>query len=484
MTALTERPAARAAASAPRRRLRGVWWLSPAGAVALVVPVSLYLAASRDDSAYRRLWGTPKALDSDAVALFSAGVGLFVVGALLPLLGRRVADQSAAWPPFSGAGLLRLRRAAGVLFWLTIAGYVVLGALGVSRGATPAQLLHALTSQDTFGSTLEEEFAPVAGLTTLTQLGIAYVVVGLLVLACGPDRRTLRRLVLVVVLALARAFFLTERLAVLELAIPAVVVLALRAASGRRRVPRVGVRWLPLLLVPGVFAVFSAFEYSRSWVFYSQRTHGTFLQFAADRLAGYYATAYNNGQLFLDHGPRVRLPYGTVEAFWTAPGISQLGLYQRLTGSDQPTDFTDVLVQHGNPEFNNPGGVVVPFIDYGTVGGLVFFLVVGLLLGWMYRRCCEGSTWAVLLYPLTVTGSLEMPRYLYWGQGRVAPAIVALLVTAWCVERARRTKRQEGSDGLDGADGSHGPVQAREDVGGGEGRLLPGHVVALPRPRR
>ncbi len=418
----------------------GVWWLSPAGAAALTVPVTLLIAWQLDDSYFRESWGTAKSLTHDTLLLFAAGALLFAIGGMLPLLlsggrGRHAASPAAA----VDTGFLR--RCCVVLYRLTIVGYVALAAVGASRGARPADLLDALTSQDAFDSTLRTQFAPIAGITTLTQLGIAYVVVAVTLLTRESNRYVARRLVVVVVLALMRAFFLTERLAILELAIPAVGILAMHAArrggAGRRLSSAA-----PFVLVPGAIAVFGIFEYSRSWVFYSQQRGGSFLQFVIDRLAGYYATAYNNGQIALTYGlgSDVRLPYGSIEAFWTAPGISQWDLYGRLTGRYEPDDYAYLLQQYGTPEFNSPGGLSIPFVDYGTAGGLVFFFVVGLALGIAYLRWRDGEFWASLVYPVALTGLLEMPRYLYWGQGRVLPSFVALVVIAWLARRSTSTR--------------------------------------------
>jgi hypothetical protein len=252
------------------------------------------------------------------------------------------------------------------------------------------------------------------------------------------DQYVLRRLGVVLLLGMARAFFLTERLAILELIIPAVGILAMHLAKRRAAASRL-VAAAPFILMPAVMAVFGAFEYSRSWAFYSQHTHGSFVQFVVDRLAGYYATAYNNGQLALMYASGgSRLPYGSIEALWTAPGMSQIDLYGRLTGHTEPNDFGTVLTQHGNPEFNSPGGLAVPFVDYGTVGGLLFLFLAGLTLGVAYRSWRDGELWGALVYPVALTGLFELPRYLYWGQGRVAPAFVALFLVAWLAGRRRR----------------------------------------------
>lgn len=426
-------------------RARGVWWLSPPGAVALVIPPTLGLAVYFDDAHFRAAWDSPKTLTGSTAMLFAAGALMFVLGGLLPLLqSPRTALHQ--WPGFSPRSIERLRLASHVLFGLTMLGYVAFAIAGAARGATPTDFLTAFRDQNNFSSPLRSLFAPVPGFTTLTQLGIAYVIVAALLLRYRRDAQTVRRLVLVLALALLRTFFLAERLAVIELVIPAAAVVALSLAASQNSRHRALVRFTPLILLPAVMLFFSIFEYSRSWVFYSARSSGSFGEFILDRLAGYYSTAYNNGQLsLLYEADPARLPFGSIEAVWTAPVVAQLGGYERLTGIDPSAAYFQTIDLYANPEFNSPGGLAIPFLDYGTAGGLLYFFIVGMLIGLAYRRCCEGSVWAVLLYPALVTGLFELPRYLYWGQGRVLPALVALLLVRWFVERDTRVRETSGA---------------------------------------
>lgn len=439
MAALLTRSAepSREASAQPVRvvpRPRGLWWLSPAGSLLLVVPLSLLTAVQIPDSDYRLFYKVPRVIGVSQAELFLVSaaaltIGTLVVSALDPRRGRR------DWPTLPSPQLRVLRAAEIIAYRLTVLGYLLLGALGVARGARPALLLHAITSQNNYTGTLKSVFAPVAGVTSLTQIGIAYVVVAGVLLCHGRSSHLVRRLTIVLVLGLLRAYLLTERLAVLELVVP---LIAIGAAWLRQRPRRGG--WLPLLPVfalPVLLVVFGAFEYSRSWVFYRSRTTLSFPQFVVNRLAGYYATSYNNGALQLAE-PRDpnRLPYNTFEAVWTAPGVAQLKLYSRLSGQNGTALLNRVLTQRGNPEFNNPGGLAVPTVDLGAIGGIVFFLVAGVLIGLAYRSWQAGDPVGLLVYPVLFTGLLELPRYLYWTQGRVFPAFVFLLVTAAAMLRA------------------------------------------------
>lgn len=419
---------------------RSLWWVSPVGAVMLVVPGTLLLSVRLSDLDFRLFYRVPKAITGSQSALLLAAAGLLALGALLPATFA-APRWPRPWPALTPAQLRVLGRSATVCFRLTTVGYAALGLAGVARGARPAALLEAVQSQSNYSGTLKSEFAPVTGITTLTQVGIAFVVIAALLLPYDRSRRLRRQMLIVVLLGLLRSYLLTERLALLELLVPLIAVRAVQLRQASRRV------WLlpaaPAMAVPLLLVVFGAFEYSRSWVFFRTRTQQGFPSFVVNRLAGYYATAYNNGALQLQYGDRRgRLPYDSLAALWTAPGASQLHLYNRLSGTSGGTLLATVLNQHGNPEFNNPGGLAVPLIDFGTTGGLLFFLVAGLAIGLAYRGFRSGQPLGLLLYPVAFTGLLELPRYVYWTQGRVTPAVVALVVIGLRVRAVGRPARR------------------------------------------
>ena len=102
-----------------------------------------------------------------------------------------------------------------------------------------------------------------------------------------------------------------------------------------------------------------------------------------------------------------------------------------------------MLQIHGNPEFNSPGGLVIPFIDWGIVGGFVYLAVVGAIVGWLYKQCTDGHVFAVVVYPSMTTGLFELPRYIYWGLGRYTPALIALCIVGYLLNRCE--ERDQGT---------------------------------------
>lgn len=418
----------------------GVWWANPLSPVLLLVLPTALIAWALPSRVYVEEWREPKYFLFSGMVRVVIALVLLCVGALIGTRGRLGLAQRLSWPALSPIGWQVLRRSFFLLYRITMVAYALWVLLAVRNGLRPAMLVDTLRSQDNFSGAIKDQFVNVAGVTTLIQLGIAAAVIGA-ILTLQHDRAVSRRLQVLIGLAVLRGFFLAERLAIIEVVLPYLVVRSARLASQRERpARRVLVRLGPVLAVPLLILGFSLFEYSRSWSFAKTTTNSTFVEYSSYRLVGYYAVSYNNGELYRVTTDRSKgLPYDTIEFVWQAPVISSAFPYDSVAGM---APRADVLSTLANPEFNSPGGVVGPLIDFGDAGGFVYYLLLGFFLGWLYRMFAAGRIFGLLLYPLFFVGLLELPRYLYWAQGRMTPAFVALLliggITSW---RARGVRR-------------------------------------------
>lgn len=439
MSTVTDTASTPRTGPAPARRPVSVWWLSPVLMTLVVVPLAVLSGAMFDDQTFRDLWRSPKTITTATCLLLLAGGLALALGALVVGASRPLRPRPGRWPDLSQAEVGVLERASTVTCALTVVGYVAFVFEGARSGLSLSTIADALGQEGVYNGTIKESLGTIPGVTTLTQVGLVSVLISALLIAGRPARRHWIRLVVVLALAVPRAFLLTERLALLELLVPVVVVAALRLAqtAGARR----AVALVPVLALPFVMVVFAAFEYSRSWVFFRERSSGGFVQFAVERLVGYYATALNNGALEMTYNRFPgRWPYETAAAFWTAPGIGTLNLWSTLDGGrDNAQAYLDILTEHGTPEFNNSSGLAAPFVDLGTVGGMIYLAAAGVVLGLLYRAFRESSAIGLLLYPIVFLGVVELPRYLVWSQGRVFPSLVAAVVIAMVMRRRTTT---------------------------------------------
>lgn len=425
---------------------RQLWWLHPAwigGGMGAMVSIASYLTP---DSMYRTYWRMPKFFDSGQLALCLACVAFFVLGSVAGI-GRVTPSRIAAdWKleiPWKLA-----ERAFAICFWGSLAGYAMWLGAALARGASASLFLGVLRGEKFAAYEMKEVYlVTISGVTTLTQFGIAAMVLGVMIGVAQGWRSVRLQLAILFFLSVARALFNSERLAIIELAIPATVLFL-----------RLGViesRWWDRIRVPLQFApaagfavlvlVFGAFEYFRSWTtFYAGGDLG-FWQFASLRLLGYYVTALNNGALLVARFDVFGAPFSTLHFLWRFPVVSSVAqaVYPNLA-LDTPADadpYLQMLDREANPEFNNASGLLPPVVDFGPAGALLFWLLAGLLCGLLYRWFVEKRAAGLLFYPIFFIGIVEIARIQYWGEGRVVTAYFVLIPFVWlCARWAQRVR--------------------------------------------
>jgi hypothetical protein len=389
----------------------------------LLALVLATLPAVLSTSTQREEWGQDWIFTANDLLMQTLGFGALALG--LAVSGRAAPRP---WVEFTEEQLDRLEKLTRVLFWLSTTAYVIWFGLGTLRNGSAFLL----------GSSAEaQKVGTIPGVTTLTQVG-PYVIA-----ACSVLSRLGRphRVMLTTMLALGgiRVFANSERLALLELFLPLLVVAALVPPHRQRNSVKVRRRWPSGLVfaawtATGLAALIGFFAFSertRSWTFYSSRTDHGLLAFSADRLQAYYATATNNGALYL-HGlsPNLVRPETTLQFLWEFPVIG--GPLRGIFGGD-PRPLPDVWLQylsgHSNPEFNNTGGILPLFGELHVLAP-VLLLLIGIGLGRVYRNACSGSLAAMLGYAVVAIGVLELPRFFYYGQGRAFPVLLAGLLGA------------------------------------------------------
>ena len=411
--------------------LQWIWWLHPALLFALVVGGTFLVAAMQSDAAYR-LYGTPKYVTAEHVLLAFAAIAAFGTGYQL--------SQSTGRIPH--ATPRRIHRVVRYAFWLTmlltLVGYAAWLMVAVRNGLTLGMLREFLTTDDpeVWETLSKEVFVSWKGVTTASQFAVAAVPLGVWLYFDG-ERALIWPLTLLVALAAVRAIAFSERLAVIELLLPIVVIGLRTCLLGKpvSKLTRRGLQFAPLLGLAGLLVFFGGSEYLRSWRYY-QHEFDSFADFTLWRMAGYYSTAHNNGAMALQTQPPYPLPYATIRSIWLIPGLSTTPLgYQNITGIDPAERHEQMLEQFGTPELNNEGGLFQPALDFGLGGFLLFWLASGFISGRLYRHYLVGTLAGLTMYPLIIIAILETPRFLYLCYTRALPGLVVLGIVLWLARR-------------------------------------------------
>jgi Pectate lyase superfamily protein len=389
------------------------WWSRPSRLVAFVL-VPIYLYCSYMDEAFYALYGHPaKYLVGDTLTVGFVALAAFALGSASAESG------IGAAPGPSRVSGPRVRKALVALYLVVLVAYAVFLVPIVLR---PQLILEHLSGSVETMVELRNVLNRVPGFTSLVALQSLCVV-----LTLNYGRFTGERLprhyfvmmAMVVVACALRAWLWSERLALVEVIVPAAIA---KFADLRSSKGRIAGRLLTLAPIAGLgvmFALFSFSEYFRSWQYYKEYLPYTFLEFSWNRFMGYYATALANGALAYSlHQPDF-IPAMTAQWLYKIP------LWELINQPIQPDfDYREFLKAYLNPEFNNMSGVFVPLRDFGAVLGIACWVLIGLLTGAIYRSFANGQLAGLMLYPAWFVGVAEILRLFYWGDSRFFPVLL------------------------------------------------------------
>jgi oligosaccharide repeat unit polymerase len=275
------------------------------------------------------------------------------------------------------------------------------------------------------GTDVGRKLATIPGFTTLTQclpVGIACMYLSKKKNQALKWGKWLGISILVVGL---RAILNSERLALLELLIP-LAVIYIYFEQGIQ---------LKQKLVLGVgtffsaYALFYALEYFRSWDYYKFRWTGSYSSFINDRIGLYYVTSWNNGVVYSQYSQDAGSAGGAFFAFITEfPLIQAVFNTPLIQGNAFSTWYSTLRSAVGTPEFNNPNYLIVTFTDLTYAGAILWFALVGIVLGKLVKESQRNNLMALLVYACTVIALVDLPRVGWWTSTRSVPVYLALIV--------------------------------------------------------
>ncbi|OZE02532.1 hypothetical protein CH249_11625 [Rhodococcus sp. 05-2255-3B1] len=388
------------------------------------------------------MWNVPKYISGDlALSALIGGVG-FLIG--LSIFSLRIRNGQDVPVTVAQSTLVKLDRVTHRMFFVVLASYVAWVLVARQQGAGPEQLLAAIQLKEGAVGDLKDVSAPVGGITTFTQFAPVVVAVRFLLLRVKFAERAYE-IWIIGALSLGRAFLYGERLALIEIVVPLVVILVTVQNGTNRSIGRKRFGVLPVLALPGLWSVFAIFEYSRSWVYYKTQLTIPYYQFVSERLLGYYMTAVNNSALYYDamHNRKYD-PLFSFPSLWDSPVIGSLLGPARAGSNGLRSTWSYLLSTSGNPEFNNVGTFLVVDADLGTLGAFVYWLALGVGVGYAFYRLRMQSLVGIVAYSVVFVGLMEMVRIVYWVQGRFIPTLIAVAIVYFVAHSSKEGAERRG----------------------------------------
>jgi hypothetical protein len=227
-------------------------------------------------------------------------------------------------------------------------------------------------------------------------------------------------------LSIIRAYLFSERLAILELIVTSGIVYILAFPQKRK------IAIYPILALIAIFVLFGAFEFYRSWPYYSD-LYDSFADFVIGRITAYYNLATNTNAMYLQYINGSYFPEFSIQFLTKLPGLNFISWYSVKYAKNIFNVFAD-------PEFNNPGGMAALFLDFNILSFAILF-VLGRYVKYSYNEVRNGSVFHIIVYSLIFLTFIELPRYFYLGQTRAFYPILALIALKLVIDGKIRIPR-------------------------------------------
>lgn len=390
-----------------------LWWIRPHTLVLFVLlPLFLLLpllpSPPKDVKTY---FGTE---------LYLLGIALLILFSVGSWLGARGINRVRTRP----ASGLRIRVWLLDLFFLmSLAAYVI---WFLEILLNPGLLLQAAQ----LGAfEVRDQVSNIPGITSFTQAGIPFFICYLVATRYCDQELGFRfhiYIAILLTLAMVRVFIWTERLALLEIVVP-VLLLSIPGWRPRSRWLRRGLIAAPLFGIVALIVFFGVMEYFRSWLDFYSESGESFLDFILQRISSYYVTAVNNAVGYLVESgdwPRWDGRY-TLSGIYAMPGVGEALITEFAL---RPDTYPSFLSNYLDEELNNFSGLYFPIVDYGLIGGSLVLGVCAFLTGYSWRLFAARSIGGLLFYPIVYVGLTELLRILYLGNPRTVIPIALLTI--------------------------------------------------------
>lgn len=399
---------------------RKIWWLNPVW-IYFGWLLFVFYCYTIDSNAFHKMFKQPIYIDFYDILLYIIFFLAFCIGFYsykTENLNRTTINDYPIEKIIKIYNILYAMTIFAYLIWF-VNIYLVYGTNAIHR------LMINLT---VYAEKFKDGSTNISGITSCTQLGIVAAPICTYLYYNTKNKIFIVQFIVLLTFASLRAAIFAERLAIIELLLPSLVIYAYYGNIFNKKI----IKFAPLIGVFLLLLVFGFFEYYRSWNFYKESYHGNIIPFVIDRVFGYYSIAINTECIQINYvGPKYFFE-STLTWLWKLSGGDVLKEFF-LEGSPQ-FKLMPILKEWGNPEFNNPGGLLFAYNDIGFFG-LIIQLLFGRLVAIAYTGYCKGDFILSLWYSATFLCMLELPRYFFWGSTRAFLVIIGILVLTRYLKR-------------------------------------------------
>lgn len=416
-----------------------IWWLNPGALLTLALLPFAIVAYTTSDADYISTWGAHRYITTQHFVMVIICLLAFYAGGGFSIFFP-ARQRQGHWGKFEPSEVEFLLNIFNMGYLLIIVAYVIWSVILVRNGLSIGLIRDTLAGDSGAVYEMSDTLITLPGVTTATQFAMAIFTIGTILYFNGQARRVLWKLIALFIITVVRSFVVSERLAIIEVAVPTLIlVIYYKRADLRRFLVGYSSVALPVVAVVGLYLIFTGMEYFRSWSVYEDSgLYDSLWQFTFLRLVCYYTTALNNGAMVLKINGPPGFPITSLDWLLKFPVIGPAITPQHFSPEDNYYLLNDTLTQFANPEFNNCSGIFSYEMDWGSIGTPILFFILGFIAFSLYKRFVAGTAGGLLLYPFFCIGLLEMARVAYWTASRAFPTWLLLIATTYSMARIYR----------------------------------------------
>lgn len=260
----------------------------------------------------------------------------------------------------------------------------------------PEQLLAWTTNLSVSGFKTSLSETQIPGITTMTQFAIPSVILFMILFLKNNYKKSILFFVFVLLFfALLRAFFFSERLAIIELIVPIFVLLTVFNKISLKKVIFIGVIFLAMIW---------SFEYFRSYSNYWYAQNYSAGSFIINRFFMYFATTINNFFMITTYFEFQKYMVDILAPFY------QFSQNYSIVGYNN-------LFKYASPEFNSPFFFGVIYTNFWIYSPLIVF-IISLLTKISYFNFRRINFFGIYTFPIIFLTILDI-RIMYLLETRI-----------------------------------------------------------------
>lgn len=389
-----------------------IWWLNPINIYIVITLIAVY-AYTIPSKTYWILYGVrEKHIEPIHIVLYFFCLILFCVGCKFA--------KGFYWGEPSG--IIRLKRSYNYMLFFCILAYVVWAGRFISIHGFGSAL--SIVNPNALVSNMyifRQHSGRIPGITSMTEFGVVLAPLSIILFEETKEKKYIKFFVGLLFLSVVRALYFSERLAFVELLVPAFFTFFSYKEIKRKY------NFIPIIALVILFVMFGIFEYTRSWSrFYVDYYKGSYVDFVVNRVLGYYTIAVNTECTALHFKGPNYFPSLTLQWIWQFPGLKSVPeMIQGPAGSQE-----NLLELYGNEEFNNPGGMLTFIRDFGSLGMFLSF-AFGRIVGGFYKAFKQNYLAGQICYPICLLCLIELPRYFFFGNNRAFFILFGMAFICW-----------------------------------------------------